>query len=77
MKNENWRLSRRLGYEILDLLVRILSRSYGVRSQELSMASDGNIASRVRAAAQLVLQDLDPEARKRRQEFMSGNYIAY
>ena len=36
------------------------------------MASDQNIASRVRAAAQLVLQDLDPEARKRRQEFMSG-----
>ena len=33
---------------------------------------DANIAGRVRAAAQLVLQDLDPEARKRRQDFMSG-----
>ena len=33
---------------------------------------DANMAGRVRAAAQLVLQDLDPEARKRRQEFMSG-----
>ena len=27
---------------------------------------------RVQAAAKLVLQDLDPDAKKRRQEFMSG-----
>ena len=29
-------------------------------------------AGRVQAAAKLVLQDLDPDAKKRRQEFMSA-----
>ena len=34
--------------------------------------SERAITGRVQAAAKLVLQDLDPEAKKRRQEFMSG-----
>ena len=36
--------------------------------------SERAITSRVQAAAKLVLQDLDPEAKKRRQEFMSGKF---
>jgi len=35
--------------------------------------SERAITGRVQAAAKLVLQDLDPEAKKRRQEFMSAN----
>ena len=34
--------------------------------------SERAITGRVQTAAKLVLQDLDPEAKKRRQEFMSG-----
>lgn len=34
---------------------------------------DNGITGRVAAAAKLVLQDLDPEAKNRRQEFMSAN----
>ena len=36
--------------------------------------SERAITGRVQAAAKLVLQDLDPEAKKRRQEFMSGKF---
>ena len=37
--------------------------------------SERAITGRVQAAAKLVLQDLDPEAKKRRQEFMSGKFL--
>ena len=37
--------------------------------------SERAITGRVQAAAKLVLQDLDPEAKKRRQEFMSGKLL--
>jgi hypothetical protein len=36
------------------------------------MATDNAITGRVAAAAKLVLQDLDPDAKNRRQEFMSA-----
>ena len=38
--------------------------------------SERAITGRVQAAAKLVLQDLDPEAKKRRQEFMSGKFLS-
>ena len=34
---------------------------------------DNAITGRVAAAAKLVLQDLDPDAKNRRQDFMSSN----
>ena len=39
--------------------------------------SERAITGRVQAAAKLVLQDLDPEAKKRRQEFMSGKLLKH
>ena len=55
---------------------KIQNRRFEIEDKENTKMdySERAITGRVQAAAKLVLQDLDPEAKKRRQEFMSGRF---
>ena len=53
---------------------KIQNRRFEIEKIKKMDYSERAITGRVQAAAKLVLQDLDPEAKKRRQEFMSGKF---